>query len=334
MIRYILIGLAVMGIGLGGWAVWRDQQAAKAFENVPVIHVKDSLVDLGTISLKDGPFRVSYEVSNWGQSTLKIESSKSSCGCFQPRFSKTEIAPGESGVVELDISPNSSGFQEVSLTLGTNDPVQSQFTLHAKWTGVEAIEFEPLVLDFGTIDQNHTPALEIRYRKLIEEIEVAQVTADPPELLAKIEGDHIVVSCRPTKGPGRHQGVVRIELKPPGQRPVQIPVHWLVEAADYTVEPASLFFGAVEPGEQRTLSIRVVDPAGNFVRPEKISWKSPLEGAEFSIEADQVTVNWKMPQKLGLNSGQLAIDIDGNSLLVPVSGLIQGVRESRKEPSP
>lgn len=334
MIRYLLVGLAFIGIGLGGWAVWNDQHPANAFEDAPVIHVKDSLVDLGTISLKDGPFRASYEVSNWGQSTLKIESSKSSCGCSQPRFSKTEIAPGESGVVELDISPNASGLQEVSLTLVTNDPVQSQFTLHAKWTGVEAIEFEPLVLDFGTIDQNNTPALEIHYRKLIEEIEVAQVTADPPELSAMIDGDHIVVSCHPTKGPGPHQGVVRIELKPPGQRPVQIPVHWLVAVADYTVEPASLFFGAAQPGEQRTLSFRVVDPAGNFVRPEQVSWKSPLEGAEFLIEADQVTVKWKMPQKLGLNSGQLVIDVNGNSLLVPVSGLIQGARESRKEPSP
>lgn len=334
----LLIGLSMLGLAVGGWALRHTSRnnSSPTSSLAPVIHVKDSMVDLGTISLKDGPFRATYELSNWGKSPLQIESTKSSCGCTQPRFSKTVIAPGETGVVELDISPNASGLQEVSVTLTTNDPVRSQFTLYAKWTGVETMEFTPLVVDFGEIPSDSPQTSNIHYRPLIDHVEVSQVTADPPELSAVIDGDHIVVTCRPTTGPGLHQGVVRIELKPAGQRPVQIPVHWLVAAPSHSVEPAALFFGAVRPGEQRTLSFRVVDQAGSFVQPDEVTWTAPLRGADFKIETDQVSVAWNVPLTPGLISGQITVEVGGKPLVIPVSGLVQEKFEKRThaEPAP
>ncbi len=334
----LLIGLSMLGLAVGGWALRHTSRnnSSPASSLAPVIHVKDSMVDLGTISLKDAPFRATYELSNWGHELLLIESSKSSCGCTQPRFSKTEIAPGESGIVELDISPNASGLQEVSVTLTTNDPLHSQFTLYAKWTGVETMEFTPLVVDFGEIPSDSPQKTNIHFHKLLDTVEVTQVTADPPELSAVIDGDHIVVTCRPTSAPGRHQGVVRIELKPAGQRPVQIPVHWLVKAPPHSVEPAALFFGAVRPGEQHTLSFRVVDQAGSFVQPDRVTWSAPLPGADFKIEAEQVSVAWNVPLTPGLLSGQITVDVGGKPLVIPVSGLVQGTPENRTvaEPAP
>ena len=55
--------------------------------------------DFGTFTVKDGPQQCVFTVTNRGKEPLTILSAVSSCGCTDVRWTRSDIAPGESGTV-------------------------------------------------------------------------------------------------------------------------------------------------------------------------------------------------------------------------------------------
>ena len=60
--------------------------------------------DFGTFTEKDGPQTCVFTVTNKGEEPLTILSAISSCGCTGVKWTRTSIAPGESGTVEATYS--------------------------------------------------------------------------------------------------------------------------------------------------------------------------------------------------------------------------------------
>lgn len=60
--------------------------------------------NFGTISIKDGPQQCVFTVTNRGKEDLTILSAVSSCGCTGVHWTRSSIAPGESGTIEATYS--------------------------------------------------------------------------------------------------------------------------------------------------------------------------------------------------------------------------------------
>ena len=59
-----------------------------------------TVCDFGEVSLKDGPLECSFTVTNRSEEPMLIPAVVSSCGCTSVTWTRTEIAPGETGVIK------------------------------------------------------------------------------------------------------------------------------------------------------------------------------------------------------------------------------------------
>jgi hypothetical protein len=65
--------------------------------------------------------RYSYRYTNTGKSDLIISKVSTSCGCTVPSYSKTPLAPGESGLIEVIFdSKGKKGMQNKTITILAN----------------------------------------------------------------------------------------------------------------------------------------------------------------------------------------------------------------------
>jgi len=76
----------------------------------------------------------SIVIKNTGKSDLKIESVQPSCGCTTVDYPKV-IAPGKSGSIKLKVDTGQSpGNHTKSVTIKSNDPVQSSVKVDLAFT--------------------------------------------------------------------------------------------------------------------------------------------------------------------------------------------------------
>lgn len=59
-----------------------------------------TVYDFGTVSQKDGPLKCTFTLTNISDKPLTILAVISSCGCTDVKWTRTGIAPGESGTIE------------------------------------------------------------------------------------------------------------------------------------------------------------------------------------------------------------------------------------------
>lgn len=107
-------------------------------DSSPVISLKETTHDFGTVIETDGTVSYSFEVTNTGTADLIITNVQGSCGCAVPEWSKTPIAPGGKGYVKVTFNPlNRPGAFNKSVVV-TNNSAQSPVTLFIKGNVVKA----------------------------------------------------------------------------------------------------------------------------------------------------------------------------------------------------
>ncbi|WP_255535129.1 DUF1573 domain-containing protein [Cellulophaga sp. E16_2] len=97
------------------------EAAADAAEaTYPVLSFDETTYNFGTI--KEGDIVAhTFNFTNTGGSSLVISDAKASCGCTVPSYSTDEIAPGESGSIDVKFnSSNKSGGQSKTVTITAN----------------------------------------------------------------------------------------------------------------------------------------------------------------------------------------------------------------------
>ena len=60
--------------------------------------------DFGKISIKDGPRKCTFTLTNISDKPMNIFAVLTSCGCTKAVWTRSEIAPGETGTVEAEYS--------------------------------------------------------------------------------------------------------------------------------------------------------------------------------------------------------------------------------------
>ncbi len=115
----------------------------------PVIHIEPLELDMGTVSMAQGPVRVSYQLNNNGQDDLIINNLATSCMCttvaletsdgLSPNFGAHQdenpdnwsatLKPNEEAELIVTFDPNAHGPDAVGqyrrvITISSNDPLQ------------------------------------------------------------------------------------------------------------------------------------------------------------------------------------------------------------------
>lgn len=97
----------------------------------PRIQFEATTIDLGEVP-KGEDAVYDFVFTNTGTSVLEIEEAKPSCGCTVAEYTKT-LAPGEKGTIHASIDTKRfRGPITKSITVSSNDPVDTKVTLQAK----------------------------------------------------------------------------------------------------------------------------------------------------------------------------------------------------------
>jgi hypothetical protein len=72
-----------------------------AFAQKPAITFKTKIHDFGTVKEEVGKVIYVFEFTNTGTADLVLTNVQASCGCTTPDWTKTPIAPGKKGVVNV-----------------------------------------------------------------------------------------------------------------------------------------------------------------------------------------------------------------------------------------
>jgi hypothetical protein len=86
------------------------------------VYFPSTVFDFGTIKQGD-KVNYTFEFENEGKIPLIITDVKPSCGCTTPDWTKTPIAPGEKGKIDVEFnSSGKSGMQVKNITVYANIP--------------------------------------------------------------------------------------------------------------------------------------------------------------------------------------------------------------------
>ncbi len=117
----------------------------------PELSAPDTEVHFGEI-LQGTRASHTFVFRNSGESDLRIERVRSSCGCTAALLSNSRLAPGEQGEVEAVFDAGRfRGEVSKNITLHTNAPKTPRATFVVRATVVPEIDFSPPAVDFGAL---------------------------------------------------------------------------------------------------------------------------------------------------------------------------------------
>ena len=88
-------------------------------QNIAKFEFKSELIDYGDIEKGSDGIKV-FQFKNVGSEPLIIENVYSSCGCTVPTWTKTAIAPGKSGEIQVKYDTNRVGPIRRTITIYSN----------------------------------------------------------------------------------------------------------------------------------------------------------------------------------------------------------------------
>lgn len=89
----------------------------------PKIQFNQTTYDFGTIKEEGGKVTGRFEFTNAGDSALVLTNVKPGCGCTAANYTKTPVAPGQSGFIDATYDPyNRPGSFNKNIRVTTNEP--------------------------------------------------------------------------------------------------------------------------------------------------------------------------------------------------------------------
>lgn len=238
--------------------------------------------DFGTVS-DIRPVSHEYPFTNSGSGTLTISGVSTSCGCTTAKATKTELAPGESGTIEVTYSPRGYGQHTYWVTVVSNAAQQPDARVQFTAEVDPFVSIEPRQVDFGTVDLNQERQAFVTLACSDPDMEVSSIALRTEEMTARVT-DRADVGAPPSpQRPGRAVievtlaknapwGEVRgtivavLQATPPGEstpieHTVYVPVNVLLFGAVHA-DPSSFHLGVIKPGETFASSLKLTQPAG------------------------------------------------------------------------
>ena len=307
---------------------------------VPYFHVAHPEVDAGEVLV--GTTRaIEFEIANRGEAPLKIVEVISGCKCAAARLDRSTVPPHESAILRADVRVEHLGPRSATVTVRTNDPVDSMRTLEGTWVGVYGVEATPAEVDLGEFEPGSTAesafTLNVRdellpegKRPTVSVVEamnrfVKCVEADPHS--DSVDGRRYVVKVTTDEvGVGRSYLALTF---PPQDLMLRVPIKWRCRPLVESV-PARAFVGVGGPDEPFRISLLIRGVGTEFQIDEVDTSSAECVTAASVVPAGDesalVNVEGQMPAQTGAFSGHIKVTCrvpQRREVTVPLSGVVQ-----------
>jgi hypothetical protein len=222
-----------------------------------------------------------FRFTNTGDKVLRVEQPKSTCPCTVGKLSKSEYAPGESGVIEVTEFhvPSDEGMAVEHLTVATNDTTKGAIKLTVLAEVVIKVTFAPKKLSIVLRDEG-TECPEIKLMSIDGEpfaIKSFKATArnmtceyDPSVMAAK----HIIRPKIDIKGFHRRaEGRIEIGLTHPECEKVTIRFTLVPE---FQIQPHVIVLFGAEPGKPVKRALVLANSLGDDFEVASVSSEKGL----------------------------------------------------------
>lgn len=208
--------------------------SASAVFASPDLQVENPSFDFGEI-FQGEKVPHTFEFTNQGDETLRIDRVKSSCGCTAVLVSEKSIPPGGKG--ELQANFDSSRFRggiSKTIYLYSNDPERPTMQFFLKGKVLETVAVEPSQINFGKVQAEKPVSTTVLLRNQGKEtLHLGKPHATATELVVKMpatgfaKGDEVTLELQLTPKPGqaRFSGYVLVPVNGVPKDELRIPVY-------------------------------------------------------------------------------------------------------------
>jgi len=164
--------------------------ALSARSSPPLVVLGPAVEDLGT-RLQNETITTTFPIRNTSSSTIKLLETIRSCGCTEPRFSKLELAPGETTQASLTLKTGSNRGVLVSTTeilyAADASPTERALVLQLTANIVPDYDVSPGYLSFGP-DSPTSQTLTMT-PNLLKDFRVTNVVSTNRSLQARVNSE-------------------------------------------------------------------------------------------------------------------------------------------------
>ncbi len=247
------VGLAIVLVLTVGSSVFSQQWARKMFE--------ESKHDFGSVA-RGAKAEYEFEFSNIYLEDVHVASVRASCSCTRVEIKNRDLKTYEKGAIVAKFNTRAfRGSRSATLTVTFDKPFYAQVRLHVKGYIRSDVVLAPGSVQFGSVDQGLPleKKITVHYAGR-SNWKIKEVRSNNPH----VSGE--VIERRRSRGQVSYDLVVRMDSSVPAGyinerlllitndvRNPQVPVHveGRVQPA-ITISPATLFIGAVAPGQRVT----------------------------------------------------------------------------------
>lgn len=229
--------------------------------------------DFGKVSDLD-QLHAEFPFRNEGDGRLVISEVKASCGCTATKLTRTEFGPGEGDSIGVDYHPIGRGPQGKTITVRSNDPKRPTIVLRILSDVQPFVEFQPMTLQFGTVEYGRAHTAEATFRCVDPDAEVLAVESLNRHMAVQITGrdpdgtHHLQVTILETAPWGGFTTNARVRVRgrrEPGGELVTHEKNLVVHADLYgklRLERSILAVGRVEHGKPFETRLRLTHVDG------------------------------------------------------------------------
>ncbi len=343
-------------------ANWRESSAANDVQ-APALTFEEINTDFGTAD-EGAKVDIEFPFINTSDRTITITNIKASCGCTAAQLEKKVFAPGEGESIRATFNTKGrTGTQHKTITITTDDTANPTYRVSFKGQVVSKVYIDEKLVNFGTIRQGDEMTKSFHIIDMSgENISIKNLTSaagglqfergEPFDYTEEASGKSgraipitVTIPADYPQGPVATTVAVQTTYK---DRPNFIATVRGIVRGEVTVQPAQLYFGFVQPGEEvmRNFALSVVDNKSFALKSYSVEPDAARSSAEMSDPVIEVTeteagtpvehnfaVKFVAPDENGRFTGDIilqgAVENEDRTLRIPYNAFVRQTAASK-----
>ncbi len=253
--------------------------------------VVDGIHDFGN-RVETGSLSAEFNIENKSTSAIKLIEIDSECACTVVAPKSRLIDSGDHSTISVYFVAGEEPVFQKHIRIVTDDPARPIYYLSICGAGGPYVRSDPANLYMGEIVR-HSETEPGRVRLAANGASqrfITKIVSSADWLVAESasEGNEIIVAASATSAPvGSFYERLTVTVSTPGQTSITIPVSGEI-VNQIKLQPAEVFFGAVDRGATHSRIIRFTDRCGGVV---KITSVDTVPGLTTTNTEDTLTVS-------------------------------------------
>jgi hypothetical protein len=225
-----------------------------------------------------------FKFKNEGNSTLKVTSVKTSCGCTAALITKDEILPSKEGEIKVTFNTSrKKGSQSKRITVRSNDPETPVVSLTLKGNIKVELDILPDTIIFGQIKKNEGLTREIKIIPSTQkDFKVLSVKPSNDMITTQLldykeadkTGKKITVNLSKNFKPGRVNEIVTITTNNQKQPEIKVAISGRI-MGDISFTPSSLSFISSSIGVRNDRRVTLLNTGSIPLKVEEVKIDVP-----------------------------------------------------------